>query len=390
MKKIKIGIVCYPTFGGSGVVATELGKALAKHDHKVHFITYSQPSRLDFLNENLFYHEVDFRSYPLFEYPPYELALASKMVSVVKNEGLDLLHVHYAIPHASAAYMAKQILKSQGINIPVVTTLHGTDITLVGKDASYEPVVTFSINQSDGVTAVSHDLKKQTYEFFPITNDIEVIPNFIDLKKFKKQKKDHFKKAICPNGEMLIVHTSNFRKVKRIGDIIQIFYNIHQQMPSKLLMIGDGPERAKAEKQCKELGIDIDVRFLGKLEAVEEVLSVADLFLMPSEKESFGLAALEAMACEVPVISSNTGGIPELNINGVTGFLSDVGDVEEMTKNALFILDKDNLPKFKANALAQAKKFDITNILPLYENYYYKIIEKGLQMESQKFQATSL
>jgi L-malate glycosyltransferase len=374
-KKIKIGIVCYPTFGGSGVVATELGKALAKHDHKVHFITYSQPSRLDFLNENLFYHEVDFRSYPLFEYPPYELALASKMVSVVKNEGLDLLHVHYAIPHASAAYMAKQILKSQGITIPVVTTLHGTDITLVGKDASYEPVVTFSINQSDGVTAVSHDLKKQTYEFFNITNEIEVIPNFIDLKKFKKQKKDHFKKAICPNGEMLIVHTSNFRKVKRIGDIIQIFNNIHQQMPSKLLMIGDGPERAKAEKLSKELGIEHDIRFLGKLEAVEEVLSVADLFLMPSEKESFGLAALEAMACEVPVISSNTGGIPELNIHGVTGFLSNVGDVEDMTKNALYILDKDNLPTFKANALSQAKKFDIANILPLYENYYQKVID---------------
>ena len=377
-KKIKIGIVCYPTFGGSGVVATELGKALAKHDHKVHFITYSQPSRLDFLNENLFYHEVDFRSYPLFEYPPYELALASKMVSVVKNEGLDLLHVHYAIPHASAAYMAKQILKSQGITIPIVTTLHGTDITLVGKDASYEPVVTFSINQSDGVTAVSHDLRKQTYEFFNITNDIEVIPNFIDLKKFKKQKKDHFKKAICPNGEMLIVHTSNFRKVKRIGDIIQIFNNIHQQMPSKLLMIGDGPERAKAEKLSKELGIEHDIRFLGKLEAVEEVLSVADLFLMPSEKESFGLAALEAMACEVPVISSNTGGIPELNIHGVTGFLSNVGDVEDMTKNALYILDKENLPTFKANALSQAKKFDIANILPLYESYYQKIIEKTL------------
>jgi N-acetyl-alpha-D-glucosaminyl L-malate synthase BshA len=374
-KKIKIGIVCYPTFGGSGVVATELGKALAKHDHKVHFITYSQPSRLDFLNENLFYHEVDFRSYPLFEYPPYELALASKMVSVVKNEGLDLLHVHYAIPHASAAYMAKQILKSQGITIPVVTTLHGTDITLVGKDASYEPVVTFSINQSDGVTAVSHDLKKQTYEFFNITNEIEVIPNFIDLKKFKKQKKDHFKKAICPNGEMLIVHTSNFRKVKRIGDIIQIFNNIHQQMPSKLLMIGDGPERTKAEKLSKELGIEHDIRFLGKLEAVEEVLSVADLFLMPSEKESFGLAALEAMACEVPVISSNTGGIPELNIHGVTGFLSNVGDIEGITKNALYILDKDNLPTFKANALSQAKKFDIANILPLYESYYQKVID---------------
>ncbi len=373
---MKIGIVCYPTFGGSGVVATELGKALAKEGHKVHFITYSQPSRLDFLNENLFYHEVSIRSYPLFEYPPYELALASKMVSVVKNEKLDLLHVHYAIPHASAAYMAKQILKSQGISIPVVTTLHGTDITLVGKDASYEPVVTFSINQSDGVTAVSNDLRKETYQFFKITNDIEVIPNFIDLEKFKKQKKDHFKKAICPNGESLIVHTSNFRKVKRIGDVIKVFYNIHKEIPSKLLMIGDGPERDQAEGMCRELGICDDVRFLGKLEAVEEVLSVADLFLMPSEKESFGLAALEAMACEVPVISSNTGGIPELNVQGVTGFLSNVGDIEDMTNKAMFILDKNNLPLFKENALKRAKEFDIANILPLYENYYHKVLEK--------------
>lgn len=376
MEKIKIGIVCYPTFGGSGVVATELGKALAQHDHKVHFITYSQPTRLDFLNENLFYHEVDFRSYPLFEYPPYELALASKMVSVVKNEKLDLLHVHYAIPHASAAYMAKQILKTEGIIIPVVTTLHGTDITLVGKDASYEPVVTFSINQSDGVTAVSEDLRRQTYEFFKITNEIEVIPNFIDLEKFKKQKKDHFKKAICPNDEALVVHTSNFRKVKRIGDVIQIFFNIHKEIPSKLLMIGDGPERTGAEKMCRDMGICDDIRFLGKLEAVEEVLSVADLFLMPSEKESFGLAALEAMACEVPVISSNAGGIPELNVQGVTGFLSNIGDVEDMSRKALFVLDKNNLPRFKESALKRAKEFDITNILPLYENYYQKIMEK--------------
>jgi L-malate glycosyltransferase len=375
--QIKIGIVCYPTFGGSGVVATELGKALAQEGHKVHFITYSQPSRLDFLNENLFYHEVNIRSYPLFEYPPYELALASKMVSVVKNEKLDLLHVHYAIPHASAAYMAKQILRSQGINIPVVTTLHGTDITLVGKDASYEPVVTFSINQSDGVTAVSEDLRKETYLHFKITNEIEVIPNFIDLAKFKKQKKDHFKRAICPNDEMLIVHTSNFRKVKRIGDVIKVFNNIHKEIPAKLLMIGDGPERSPAEDQCRELGISHDVRFLGKLEAVEEVLSVADLFLMPSEKESFGLAALEAMACEVPVISSNTGGIPELNINGVTGFMSNIGDVEDMTKNALIILDKNNLPRFKENALKRAQEFDISRILPLYEAYYQKVMEKA-------------
>ena len=376
VEQIKIGIVCYPTFGGSGVVATELGKALAKEGHKVHFITYSQPSRLDFLNENLFYHEVDFRSYPLFEYPPYELALASKMVSVVKNEKLDLLHVHYAIPHASAAYMAKQILKSQGIFIPVVTTLHGTDITLVGKDASYEPVVTFSINQSDGVTAVSEDLRRQTYEYFKITNEIDVIPNFIDLDKFKKQKKDHFKKAICPKGEALIVHTSNFRKVKRIGDVVSIFANIHSVIPAKLLMIGDGPERDKAEAQSRELNIESDVRFLGKLEAVEEVLSVADLFLMPSEKESFGLAALEAMACEVPLISSNAGGLPELNIQGVTGFLSEVGDVEDMTRKALFVLDKNNLPRFKKNALERAKEFDIANIRPLYEKVYQRVLEK--------------
>lgn len=377
MNQIKIGIVCYPTFGGSGVVATELGKALAQEGHKVHFITYSQPSRLDFLNENLFYHEVSIRSYPLFEYPPYELALASKMVSVVKNEKLDLLHVHYAIPHASAAYMAKQILKSHGINIPVVTTLHGTDITLVGKDASYEPVVTFSINQSDGVTAVSEDLRKETYLHFKITNEIEVIPNFIDLEKFKKQKKDHFKKAICPNGEMLIVHTSNFRKVKRIGDVIKVFNNVHKEIPAKLLMIGDGPERAMAEDLCRELNITQDVRFLGKLEAVEEVLSVADLFLMPSEKESFGLAALEAMACEVPVISSNTGGIPELNIDGVTGFMSNIGDVEDMTKKSLIVLDKNNLPRFKENALRRAQEFDISRILPLYEAYYQRVMERS-------------
>ncbi|HCW08276.1 MAG TPA: N-acetyl-alpha-D-glucosaminyl L-malate synthase BshA [Cytophagales bacterium] len=374
---MKIGIVCYPTFGGSGVVATELGKALAKEGHKVHFITYNQPSRLDFLNENLFYHEVEFNSYPLFEYPPYELALAIKMVSVVKNEKLDLLHVHYAIPHASAAYMAKQILKSQGIYIPVVTTLHGTDITLVGRDASYEPVVTFSINQSDGVTSVSRDLKKETYEFFDIQKHIEVIPNFIDLEKFKKQKKDHFKKAICPSGEALVVHTSNFRKVKRVLDVVQVFYNIHKEIPVKLLMIGDGPDRNAAEQLARDLNIAHDVRFLGKLEAVEEVLSVADLFIMPSEKESFGLAALEAMACEVPVVSSDAGGLPELQVQGVTGFMSPVGDVEDMTRKSLFILDKKNLPQFKINALNRAKEFDIANILPLYENFYEQIIEKA-------------
>ena len=371
---MKIGIVCYPTFGGSGVVATELGKALAEQGHEIHFITYDQPTRLDFFNQNLFYHKVDIRTYPLFEYPPYELALASKMVNVVKYEQLDLLHVHYAIPHASAAFMAKQILKTQGIYIPVVTTLHGTDITLVGKDESFEPVVTFSINQSDGVTTVSESLKQDTYEHFPIAKDIEVIPNFIDLNRFKRQKKDHFKLAICPNGEKLLVHTSNFRKVKRIDDILEVFYRLRKEIPAKLLMVGDGPERRKAELFCQEYNLVDDVRFLGKLEAIEEVLSVADLFIMPSEKESFGLAALEAMACEVPVISTNTGGLPELNINGVTGFLSDVGDIEDMVKNSLIVLDDNNLSKFRENALARAKDFELSKIRPLYEDFYEKVM----------------
>ena len=374
---MRIGIVCYPTFGGSGVVATELGKALAKEGHEVHFITYSQPTRLDFFNENLFYHEVDIRTYPLFQYPPYELALASKMVNVVKYENLDLLHVHYAIPHASAAYMAKQILRTEGIEIPVVTTLHGTDITLVGKDASYEPVVTFSINQSDGVTAVSDDLKKDTYEHFNIYKEIEVIPNFIDLDRFKKQKKDHFKLAICPDGEKLVVHTSNFRKVKRVEDVVRIFNNVRKVIPAKLLLVGDGPERNNIEALCRKLNACDDVRFLGKLEAVEEVLSVADLFVMPSEKESFGLAALEAMACEVPVISSNAGGLPELNVNGVTGYVCEIGDVEAMTEKALHILSDDNLPEFKRNALERAKEFDVTRILPMYEAFYYKILNQS-------------
>ena len=373
---MKIGIVCYPTFGGSGVVATELGIALAKKGHKVHFITYSQPTRLDFFNENLFYHEVDIRTYPLFQYPPYELALASTMVNVIQYEDLDLLHVHYAIPHASAAYMAKQILQTEGHNIPVITTLHGTDITLVGKDASYEPVVTFSINASDGVTAVSQDLKEDTYKHFKITKDIEVIPNFIDLQRFQKLKKDHFKTAICPEDEKLIVHTSNFRKVKRVEDVVKIFHNIRKKIKAKLLLVGDGPERNHIETLSRELDTGGDVRFLGKLEAVEEVLSVADLFLMPSEKESFGLAALEAMACEVPVISSNTGGLPELMIDGKTGFVCDVGDVAEMSKKALYVLDDKHLPSFKAQALKRAQDFDVENILPLYEKYYNEVVDR--------------
>lgn len=356
-------------------MATELGKALALKGHQVHFITYSQPARLDFFNENLFYHEVYIPSYPLFQYPPYELALASKMVDIVKFEKLDVLHVHYAIPHASAAYMAKQILRTKGINIPIITTLHGTDITLVGKDASFEPVVTFSINQSDGVTAVSESLRQETYEYFQIEKDIEVIPNFINLEKFKRQKKEHFRMAISPNNEKLLVHTSNFRTVKRVEDVIRIFANVREHIPSKLLLVGDGPERPKMEKLCRQLEICQDVRFLGKMEAVEEVLSIADLFLMPSEKESFGLAALEAMACEVPVISTNAGGIPELNIDGVTGFVSPVGAVDEMVKNALFVLDDANLPFFKENALKRAREFDVEKIVPRYEALYQKIVD---------------
>ncbi|WP_027000537.1 N-acetyl-alpha-D-glucosaminyl L-malate synthase BshA [Eisenibacter elegans] len=367
---MKIGIVCYPTFGGSGVVATELGKGLAQRGHQVHFITYSQPVRLDFINENLFYHQVYLPSYPLFQYPPYELALAGKIVNVALHEKLDLLHVHYAIPHASAAFMAKQILKTRGVELPVVTTLHGTDITLVGKDSSFEPVITFSINASDGVTTVSESLKKDTYAHFAVEKDIAVIPNFIDLERFKKQKKEHFKKAICPNDEKLLVHTSNFRKVKRIEDILAIFRNVRAEIPAKLLLVGDGPERNAMEELARKWQIADDVRFLGKLEAVEEVLSLADLFLMPSEKESFGLAALEAMACEVPVIASDAGGIPELNIDGVTGFNSPVGDVAAMTRNALHILQDDMLPAFRKNALANAQQFDIVNILPQYEAFY--------------------
>ncbi|MFT7036098.1 MAG: N-acetyl-alpha-D-glucosaminyl L-malate synthase BshA [Cyclobacteriaceae bacterium] len=372
---MKIGIVCYPTYGGSGVVATELGKGLAAEGHQVHFITYSQPTRLDFFNENVFYHEVDIKPYPLFQYPPYEIALASKMVDVVQHEKIDLLHVHYAVPHASAAYMAREILKTKGLDVPFITTLHGTDITIVGKDASLEPVVTFSINQSDGITAVSEDLRKDTYDHFKVTKEIRVIPNFIDLKRFKKQKKDHFKKAICPNNERLIVHTSNFRKVKRVDDVISVFKKVRETVPSKLLLVGDGPERTRIEELCRDACMLNDVRFLGKLEAVEEVLSVSDLFIMPSEKESFGLAALEAMACEVPVISTNVGGLPELNLDGVTGFLCDVGDVDKMAEKAIHILDEKNLSTFKEAALSRAKTFDLDNILPMYEDFYEQIIQ---------------
>ncbi len=372
---MKIGIVCYPTYGGSGVVATELGKALAKKGHQVHFITYQEPVRLDSFNENIFYHEVSALDYPLFQYQPYESALASKIVDVAQFEKLDILHVHYAIPHASSALIARSILKEKGYDLPFVTTLHGTDITLVGKDPGYKPVVEYSINHSDGITSVSQSLKDDTYQNFNITREIEVIPNFIDFSRFKKTDKDHFKKAIAPNGEKILTHVSNFRKVKRVEDVVRMFGIVHKNVPSKLFLVGDGPERMGIEILCRSMGICEDVRFLGKQDAVEELLAVSDLFILPSETESFGLAALEAMAVEVPVISSKAGGIPEINIHGRTGFMSNVGDFEDMARNAIYILEDDSrLKEFKKNALAQAQTFDIANILPLYEAYYSKVI----------------
>ena len=375
---MNVGILCYPTFGGSGVVATELGKALAEKGHHIHFITYSQPVRLEHFSENVSYHEVTVADYPLFEYAPYETALTSKLVDVALFEKLDIIHVHYAIPHASVAYMAKQILATQGVHVPFVTTLHGTDITLVGRNPSYSPVVTFAINQSDAVTAVSENLKNETLTHFVVNKHIDVIPNFIDLKRFSKQPKDHFKRAIAPNNERLIVHASNFRKVKRVGDVIKVFTKVQQQIPSKLLLIGDGPERTNIEKECRESSACDHIRFLGKQEPIEEILSVCDLFILPSETESFGLAALEAMACQVPVISTNTGGIPELSVQGVTGFMSNVGDIDDMVKNAIYILsDPKRLAKFKHDALENAKKFDINIIMPVYEKLYQRVVEKS-------------
>ena len=378
--KMRIGIVCYPTYGGSGVVATELGKALAEHGHVIHFITYSQPVRLESFSENISYHEVPVPDYPLFQFAPYEIALTSKMVEVARFEKLDLMHVHYAIPHASSAYLAKQILAAENISLPIITTLHGTDITLVGKDKSYEPVVTFAINNSDGVTAVSESLKQDTYKYFKITNEIEVIPNFVDLKRFSKKPREHFRKAIADDNERLIVHTSNFRKVKRVEDVLRVFEKIREAMPSKLLLVGDGPERANIEQLSRELNIADDVRFLGKQEAIEEILSVSDLFILPSETESFGLAALEAMACQVPVISTNTGGLPEVNVQGVTGFLSNVGDVNDMSKNAIHILeDPIRLMTFKKNALQHSMKFELQKVLTIYEHYYTKILKRNVK-----------
>ena len=373
---MNIGIVCYPTFGGSGVVATELGIALAAEGHQVHFISYQQPVRLGSFMENIAYHEVNVSDYPLFDYQPYELVLASKLVDVVKYEKLDILHVHYAIPHASAAYMAQQILRTEGIDIPFVTTLHGTDITLVGKDKSFEPVITFAINKSNAVTSVSESLKDDTLAHFNITQDIKVIPNFICIAGCDRPPVDEeLRNSIAPNGEKIIAHVSNFRKVKRTQDVVKIFEQVRKDIPCKLLLIGDGPERHEAEQYCREKGLDVDLKVLGKVKDTERVLGVADLFLLPSEFESFGLAALEAMAVCVPVISSNTGGIPEVNQDGYSGFLSNVGDVRSMANNALSLLkDEEMLEKFKEQAFEQAKKFDLPNVLPMYENLYKSLI----------------
>jgi N-acetyl-alpha-D-glucosaminyl L-malate synthase BshA len=374
---MKIAIVCYPTFGGSGVVATELGLELARRGHEIHFITYSQPVRLALLNPNVHYHEVNVPEYPLFHYQPYELALSSKLVDMVKLYKIELLHVHYAIPHAYAGYMAKQMLKNEGINLPMITTLHGTDITLVGNHPFYKPAVTFSINKSDYVTSVSQSLKDDTLKLFKIKNKIKVIPNFIELDKVKKDPLAPCHRSVmAKENERIITHISNFRKVKRIPDIIKIFYNIQKEMPAKLMMVGDGPEKEKAEALCMELGIYDKVIFFGNSNEIDKILLLTDLFLLPSETESFGLAALEAMACGVPVISSNSGGLPEVNFDGFSGYLSEVGDVEEMAANAIKILKDDTvLNQFKNNALEVAKKFDIKNILPKYEALYQKAID---------------
>ena len=382
---MNIGIVCYPTYGGSGVVATELGKSLALKGHDVHFISHNRPARLNYFSDKLHYHEVSFLDYPLFEYPPYELALTNKLVDVAKFAKLDLVHVHYAIPHAYAAYMAKQILKTQDFSLPIVTTLHGTDITLLGRDASYEPAISFCINNSDGVTAVSDYLKKETYKHFNVQNDIQVIPNFIDLERFNKNVTSTCKKSIAPGNEKIIVHTSNFRKVKRVEDVVKVFARIRNEMPAKLVLIGDGPERNNVEQACRKMPFCGDVHFLGKIDAIEEVLSMGDLFVLTSEQESFGLSSLEAMACGMPVISTNAGGITEVNVHGESGFVSEIGDTDDMGNNALHILeDEERHQKFRQNAINRAKKFEINKILPLYEKAYEAVKKETVESPLSK------
>ena len=373
--KIKIGIVCYPTYGGSGVVATELGVALSKKNYEVHFISYDQPFRLDLFSEKIYYHEVSVPQYPLFEYTPYELNLTSKLVDVAINEGLDLLHVHYAIPHASAAISAKQILSTQDINIPIVTTLHGTDITLLGKDASFKPVIEFAINMSDIVTVVSKDLKNETLAHFNIKKEINVISNFIDYSLYEQNQNLILRNSYASNNEAIITHISNFREVKRVEDVIKIFYQVNKRKKAQLLMIGDGPDRSKCENLARKLGIYKKIKFLGKLKVIEDLLAISDIFLLPSQTESFGLVALEAMASNTAIVSSNSGGLPEVNIDGVTGFLSDVGDINKMSNDICCLIANSNLlNSFKSNALKHAKKFDLNNILPKYEEVYNKLI----------------
>ena len=374
INKLKIGIVCYPTYGGSGVVATELGVALADKGHEVHFISYDQPFRLDLSSDKIYFHQVNIPDYPLFEYAPYELNLTSKLVDVALHEKLNILHVHYAIPHASAAVNAKQILATYGIDIPIVTTLHGTDITLLGKDKSFKPVIEYAINQSDVVTAVSENLKKETVSNFKINNDIKTIPNFIDIRLYKQECNQLLRNKFAKKEEAILVHISNFRKVKRVHDVVKIFEKVRAKVPSKLLLIGDGPERLKAEQLCRKLGVNKDVKFLGKLKVIEKMLSIADIFLLPSETESFGLVALEAMASKVAIISTNSGGLSEVNIEGKTGLMSDVGDVKKMAKDTLYLLiDPKKLNEFKDNALAHAKTFDLPKILPQYEAVYQEL-----------------
>lgn len=376
---MKIAIVCYPTFGGSGVVATELGLELARKGHEIHFITYRQPVRLALLNPNVHYHEVNVPEYPLFHYQPYELALSSKLVDMVKLHKIELLHVHYAIPHAYAGYMAQQMLRDQGIHIPMVTTLHGTDITLVGKHPNYKTAVSFSINKSDIVTAVSQDLKEETYRLFDVKNEIHVIPNFIELEKHRNENHIACQRSVmAKKEERIITHISNFRKVKRIPDVVKIFYKIQQTLPSKLMLVGDGPERLPAERLCEELGIVDKVIFFGNSNEIDSILAYSDLFLLPSETESFGLAALEAMAWSVPVISSNTGGLPEVNVQGVSGYLAPVGDIDAMAKDAIAILNNnETLATFKKQALEVAQQFDIALILPQYEKLYHEALRKS-------------
>lgn len=376
---MNIGIVCYPTYGGSGVVATELGMALAEKGHQVHFVTSHQPVKLNFLNRNLHFHEVFVESYPLFHYQPYNLALSSKLVESVQKYDLDVLHVHYAIPHAYAAYMAKQMLKDFDIDIPIVTTLHGTDITLVGSHPVYKPAVEFSINHSDAVTTVSNSLKDDTLRLFNIKKNIEVIYNFIDFDKQTNWKaEDCMRDTLASEHEKILTHVSNLRPVKRVLDVIRIFHKVQQEVPSKLILVGDGPDKEKADLLAKELGVKDKILFLGKSDEIRKILCLTDLFLLPSETESFGLAALEAMAGKTPVISSNTGGLPEVNINGVTGFLSDVGDVDDMAKNAIYLLsDDERLSTFKEQAFEWAHKFSIDKILPKYEQMYKRVIKNG-------------